>query len=113
MVTEFVLWEILSRKGTPRHITQLIKSLYKETLIFIDTGSEVGNEQRSRVFDKDANCQQSYSVFVLGRVKDEWSRQAPTGIRILKNVCIKMYYFPMANEVSQEQKMNYNTKYIN
>jgi hypothetical protein len=39
------LWEILPRKGTPMHTVQVIKSLYKETLICVDMGSKVGNRR--------------------------------------------------------------------
>jgi hypothetical protein len=39
------LWKILLRKGTPLHIVQVIKSLYKETLICVDTGHKLGNKR--------------------------------------------------------------------
>jgi hypothetical protein len=44
-VNRHKLWEILPRKGTPLHIVQVIKSLYKETLICVDMGNKVGNKR--------------------------------------------------------------------
>jgi hypothetical protein len=38
------LWEMTIKKGTPRHIIQGRKSLYKRTIIFIDMGNKIGNK---------------------------------------------------------------------
>ena len=35
------LWQILNRRGTPYHLIEVIKSLYKNTKIQIDTGRKI------------------------------------------------------------------------
>jgi hypothetical protein len=35
------LWQILNRRGIPHHLIEVIKSLYKNTSIQIDTGRKI------------------------------------------------------------------------
>ena len=35
------VWQILNRRGTPNHLIEVIKSLYRNTSIQIDTGRKI------------------------------------------------------------------------
>jgi hypothetical protein len=78
------LWEILPRKGTPMHIVQVVKSLYKETLICVDMGNRVGNERMTANQGVRQGCSLSTALFniYLDEMLDERSRQVSPGIRI-------------------------------
>jgi hypothetical protein len=69
------LWEILPRKGTPMHTVQVIKSLYKETLICVDMGNKVGNKRMTTNQGVRRGCSLSTALFniYLDEMIDEWS----------------------------------------
>jgi hypothetical protein len=100
------LWEILTRKGTPMHIVQVIKSLYKETPICVDMENKAGNKRMIRNQGVRQGCSLStaLSSIYLDEMLDEWSRQLSPGIRISKDTYIKT-----TKHLLEGQKMNYST----
>jgi hypothetical protein len=111
------LREILPRKGTPMHIVQVTKSLYKETLIYVDMGNKVGNKRKTTNQGVRQGCSLSTALFniYLDERLDEWSRQVSPGINISKDTYIKTVLFADEQAVTAgtEDELQYSTVHTN
>jgi hypothetical protein len=66
------------------HIAQVIKSLYKETLVCVDMGNKAGNKRMTTNQNVRQGCSLSTALFniYLDEMLHEWSIQVSPGIRI-------------------------------
>lgn len=107
------LWEIMSKKGIPQHLIQVIKGLYDGTRICIDTGHSIGRNYATTNQGVRQGCSLSTALFnlYLDDMLMEWNRQARTnGICIGRDICVNSLLFAddQALLAETEDDLQYN-----
>jgi hypothetical protein len=87
------MWQILNRRGMPYHLIEVIKSLYKNTAVQIDTGRKILDKvcinQRIR-----QGCNLSPALFniYIDDLLGNWKHKADAGIMLKRNLSTSTHY---------------------
>jgi len=81
------LWQILNKRGIPYHLIEVIKSLYKNTSVKIDTGCKI----LEKIYINQGvrqGCNLSLALFniYIDDLLRNWKHKADTGIKLKRNI---------------------------
>jgi len=88
------LWQIVNRRGIPYHLIEVIKSLYKNVSVQIDTGRKI----LEKLFINQGvrqGCNLSPAVFdvYIDDLLRNWKRKADAGIMLKRNLYLNTLLF--------------------
>ncbi|KAJ4429720.1 hypothetical protein ANN_21924 [Periplaneta americana] len=109
-VERSILWKIMYTKGYPPHLIEIIKCLYADTKIIINTGTSKTEEIRiNQGFRQGCSLSPSLFNIYLDDLIKEWKMEVNPGIKISKDTFLNVLMF--ADDViliqDSEEKLQY------
>ena len=76
------LWQILNRRGIPYHLIDVIKSLYKNTSVQIDTGRKILEKEINQGVRQGCNLSRAIFNIYIDDLLRNWKYKVDAGIAL-------------------------------
>ena len=103
------VWQILNKRGIPSHLIEVIKSLYKNTHVQIDTGRKILDKI---YINQECNLSPALFNIYIDEFLRNWKHKADTDIKLKRNIYLNTLLFAHDQVILQDsedklQKSNY------